>query len=127
MRYLYYTSYLSGRSGLSNGIMSVEVGVILAHLTNRLLVLDGNIPPPANIVSYDGRVTNARPSRVTDLVDIPVPWVEPDTVEWKGLPSLELTNLSLSDFALYFPSTLDLSTSDARSFARDRRHWLTAT
>ena len=127
MRYLYYTSYLSGRSGLSNGIMSVEVGVILAHLTNRLLVLDGNIPPPANVVAYDGRVTNARPSRVTDLIDVPVPWVEPDAVEWAALPALDLTNLSLGDFALCFPNTMDLSTSDARSFARDRKHWVTVT
>ena len=83
--------------------MSIEVGVILAHLTNRLLVLDGNVPPPANIVAYDGRVNNARPSRVTDLIDIPVPWVEPDAVDWQGLESLELTNLSLCDFAFYFP------------------------
>lgn len=125
MRYLYYTNYLSGGAGLSNGIMSIEVGVVLAHLTNRLLVLDGNVPPPANIVTYDGRVNNLRPSRITDLLDIPVPWVEPDAVELEGLESLELTNLPLGDFAFYFPKTLDVSTGDARSFARDRKHWLT--
>ena len=125
MRYLYYTNYLSGGAGLSNGIMSIEVGVVLAHLTNRLLVLDGNVPPPANIVTYDGRVNKLRPSRITDLLDIPVPWVEPDAVELKGLESLELTSLSLGELAFYFPKTLDLSTSDARSFVRDRKHWLT--
>lgn len=125
MRYLYYTNYQSGDSGLSNGIMSIEVGVILAHLTNRLLVLDGNVSPPANIVSYDGRVSNLQPSRITDLLDIPVPWVEPDAVDLQGLESLELTNLSLGDFAFYFPKTLDLSSNDAQSFARDRNHWLT--
>jgi len=127
MRYLFYTNYQSGNSGLSNGIMSIEVGVILAHLTNRLLVLDGNVSPPANVVTYDGRVNNHRPSRVTDLVDIPVPWVEPNEVDLSGLENLELTNLSLMDLALYFPKTLDLSTSDAQSFARDRTHWLTVT
>ena len=125
MRYLYYTNYQSGGSGLSNGIMSIEVGVILAHLTNRLLVLDGNVPPPANVVPYDARVSNLKPSRITDLLDMPVPWVEPDAVDLKGLESLELTSLSLTDLAVYFPRTLDLSTSDARSFARDRNHWLT--
>jgi hypothetical protein len=125
MRYFYYTNYQSGGSGLSNGIMSIEVGVILAHLTNRLLVLDGNVPPPANIVSYDGRVSNLKPSRITDLLDMPVPWVEPDAVALNGLESLELTGLSLMDLAIYYPRTLDLSTSDARSFARDRNHWLT--
>ena len=77
MRYLYYTNYQSGRSGLSNAIMSVEAGVILAHLTNRLLVLDGNVSPPANIVAYDGRVNNRQSSRVTDLIDLPVPWSNP--------------------------------------------------
>src|SRR6185295_3280273 len=120
MRYFYYTNYQSGCSGLSNGIMSVEIGVILAHLTNRLLVLDGNVPPSANIVDYEGRVSNSRPSRITDLLDIPVPWVEPDAVDLQGLESLELTNRPLWDLAFYFPKTLDLSSSDARSFARDR-------
>jgi len=127
MRYLHYTNYQSGGAGLSNGIMSIEVGVILAHLTNRLLVLEGNVPPPANIVTYDGRVNNARPSRVTDLLEMPVPWVEPDAVDVSGLDSLELTDLSLGDLAIFFPRTMDLSTPDARSFARDRRHWLTVT
>lgn len=127
MSYLFYTNYQSGNAGLSNGIMSVEVGVILAHLTNRLLVLDGNVPPPANIVTYDGRVNNAQPSRVTDLLEIPVPWVEPSAVDLTGFESRELTNLSLMDFAFYFPKTLDLSSGDARSFARDRNDWLTVT
>jgi GDP-fucose protein O-fucosyltransferase len=127
VRYLFYTNYQSGNSGLSNGIMSIEVGVILAHLTNRLLVLDGNVPPPANIVTYDGRVSNEQPSRVTDLLDIPVPWIEPSSVDLSGFESLELTNLPLMDFAFYFPRTLDLSSSDARSFARDRNHWMTVT
>lgn len=125
MRYLYYTNYQSGGSGLSNGIMSIEIGVVLAHLTNRLLVLDGNISPPANIVPYDGRVDTLRPSRVTDLLDLPVPWVEPADVELAGLESLELTTLSLGDFAFHFPKNLDVSTADARAFARDRAHWLT--
>ncbi len=125
MRYLYYTNYLSGHSGLSNGIMSVEIGVVLAHLTNRLLVLDGNVSPPANIVAYDGRVNNGNPSRVTDLIDIPLPWAEPDSVHLEGLESLELTNLSLGSIAFYFPNTVNVSSKDARSFARDRDHWLT--
>ena len=118
MRHLFYTNYQSGNSGLSNGIMSIEIGVVLAHLTNRLLVLDGNVSPPANIVSYDGRVKNDRPSRVTDLIEIPVPWGEPDSVDLEGLESLELTDRSLYDLAFYFPKTLNLSSDDARSFAR---------
>ncbi len=86
MRYLYYTNYQSGHSGLSNGIMSIEVGAVLAFLTNRFLVLDGNVSPPANVVTYGDRVDNSRPSRVTDLIDIPVAWSEPDELELDGLP-----------------------------------------
>lgn len=127
MRYLFYTNYQSGRSGLSNGIMSVEIGVVLAHLTNRFLVLDGNISPPANIVAYDGRVSNEEPSRITDLIDIPVPWAEPEAVDMEGLESLELTNYPLQDVVFYFPRTLDLSSSDAKCFARNRDHWVTPT
>lgn len=125
MRYLYYTNYQAGLSGLSNGIMSIECGVILAHLTNRLLVLHGNVAPPANLVDYDRRVNNQRPSRVTDLLDIPVAWVEPEAVDLEGLASRELTNWPAWSCALYFPKTLDLSTEDALSFARDRTHWVT--
>ena len=118
MRYLFYTNYRSGNAGLSNGIMSVEIGVILAHLTNRMLVLDGNRSPPANIVAYDGRVDNREGSRVTDLIDIPVPWAEPDAVELEGLESLELTDRSLGELVFCFPKTRDVSSDDARSFAR---------
>ena len=124
MRYLFYTNYQSGQAGLSNGIMSVEIGVVLAHLSNRLLVLDGNASPPANVVAYDGRVSNLHPSRITDLLDIPVPWAEPADVDLKGLESIELTDWSLGDCTFYFPTKMDLSTSDARSFARGRSQWV---
>lgn len=127
MRHLFYTNYMSGQAGLSNAIMSIEIGVALAHLTNRFLVLDGNCSPPANVVAYDGRVSNAHPSRVTDLIDIPVPWGEPTSVDLTGLAARELTNLSLGDVVFYFPGTLDVTSADARSFARDREHWLTPT
>ena len=92
MRYLVYTNYESGNSGLSNGIMSIEIGVGLAFLTNRFLVLEGNVSPPANIVSYGGRVDQERPSRVTDLLDLPVPWAEPGEVDLAGLAARELTD-----------------------------------
>ena len=62
MKYLAYTTYCSGRSGLSNNIMSLEIGTILAHLTNRTLVLEGNVSPPANVVQYPGLISNSQPS-----------------------------------------------------------------
>ena len=53
--------------------------MVLSFLTNRFLLLDGNVSPTANIVSYGGRVDNSRRSRITDLIDLPVPWAEPET------------------------------------------------
>ena len=53
MRQLFYTNYQSGSSGLSNGIMSIECAVVMAFLTKRFLLIDGNQSPPANIVNYD--------------------------------------------------------------------------
>jgi hypothetical protein len=104
--------------------MSVECGAILAHLTGRTLILDGNRPPPANLVAYDGRVDNRQGSRITDLIEMPIPWAEPDAVALDGLESVELTNLPFFELAFHFPKTLDVSTYDARSFARGRE-WVT--
>lgn len=125
MRYLYYTNYRSGQAGLSNCIMSIEIGVVLAHLTNRMLVLEGNNSPPANIVAYDGRVDNREGSRVTDLIDLPVPWAEAGDVDLANLESLELTPYSLPQVTFCFPRTLDTSSADAVGFARGRDHWVT--
>lgn len=124
MRQLYYTNYQSGNSGLSNGIMSVECGVIIAFLTKRFLLLDGNVSPPANIVSYGGRVDNSSPSRVTDLVDIPVPWGEPDAAEIGQLASAELAEYNLMDSTFYMQGTVDIRSADAADFARGRSHWI---
>ncbi|MEM1110356.1 MAG: O-fucosyltransferase family protein [Pseudomonadota bacterium] len=124
MRQLFYTNYQSGQAGLSNAIMSIECGVVLAFLTKRFLLLDGNVSPPANIVDYDGRVDNSRPSRITDLIDIPIPWGEPDLSELAGLASTELTPYSLMDVAIYVPDTVDIHSPDAQDFAGRRHHWV---
>jgi len=127
VRQLYYTNYQSGQSGLSNAVMSIECGVVMAFLTNRLLLLDGNVSPPANIVQYQGRVDNAVMSRVTDLMDLPVAWIEPDEEELKGLKSRELTKLNLMDSVFYLPGTVDIESEDASQFARGRSNWLCET
>lgn len=127
MRYLSYTNYQSGISGLSNGIMSIEIGAVLAFLTNRFLVIDGNVSPPANIVSYGDRVDNAHPSRVTDLIEIPVPWGEPDQVELAHLQSRELSDVHLGQAMFHVPGTVDLRSADAESFANGRTRWLSAS
>ena len=104
--------------------MSIECGVVLAFLTNRFLVLDGNTSPPANIVDYGGRVDNTTPSRVTDLIDIPVPWGEPDELDLDGITGRELTEHSMMDCVFYVPGNVDITSSDAESFANGRQHWL---
>ena len=81
MKYLAYTTYCSGGAGLSNGIMSLEIGLILAHLTNRLLILEGNESPPANVVQYPGVISNRYPSKLTDLMHLPHPWCEAEDID----------------------------------------------
>jgi hypothetical protein len=125
VRHLFYTNYESGNSGLSNGIMSIEVGVALAHLTNRFLLLDGNVSPPANVVAYDDRVDRENPSRVTDLIDLPVAWGDAALVDLDGVASLDLTEHDLADTVFCFPPTLDRASLDAQSFARGRTEWVT--
>ena len=74
MKYLHYPLYCLGGSGLSNLVMSCEVGAVASLLLDRVLVIEGNVTPPANIVEYRGLgVTNRHPARITDLVDLPVP------------------------------------------------------
>jgi len=124
VRQLYYTNYRSGNSGLSNAIMSIETGVVLAFLTNRLLTLEGNNPPPANLVDYGGRVDNRNPSRVTDLIELPVPWIEPDNPQGEISSGRELTDQNLMDAVFYVPGTVDIESADAASFARGRKTWL---
>ena len=96
----------------------------MAFLTKRFLLLDGNVSPPANIVSYDGRVDNSSPSKVTDLIDIPVPWAEPDEQELAQIDSKELTEYSLMDTVFYMPGATDIHSSDALDFARGRSRWI---
>lgn len=127
MRQLYYTNYQSGCSGLSNGIMSIEIGVVLAFLTNRFLLLDGNVSPPANIVAYDGRIDNKVMSKITDLIDIPVAWKEADDDELLSIENQELTNRHLMDSIFYVPGTVDITSEDAEHFARGRDNWLYET
>lgn len=122
MNYLAYTTYCSGRTGMSNSIMSTELGVLLAGLTERVLVLDGNISPPTNLVSYGNRLTNRYRSRPTDLFEIPVPWLQAEQIDLDRCGrSAELTDYSLMESVFYYPAALDLTTEDFRRFAQGRR------
>lgn len=104
--------------------MSIECGVVMAFLTKRFLLLDGNQAPPANIVDYNGRVDNSKPSRITDLIEIPIPWTEapPDAVA--DLDARELTSQNLMDCVFYVPGSVDIESADAADFARGRSTWI---
>ena len=122
MKYLFYTTYCSGRAGLSNSIMSTELGVLLALLTDRVLILDGNLSPPANLVDYGGKLSNHHRSRPTDLLELPVPWLEAEQVDLRDRgSSMELTDRSLTESVFYYPPSLDLDCEDFRRFAQGRR------
>jgi hypothetical protein len=125
MKRLYYNTYCSGRSGLSNIIMSIEIGVVMAHLTDRTLVLDGNRSPPANVVDYGNVLGGSDPSLVTDLIDLPVPWVEAEEFDPDELVGSELTDRPLHESVFYLPAELDTSTIDFRAFAHTRANYVT--
>lgn len=121
MKYLFYTTYCSGRTGLSNCIMSTELGVLLAFLTDRVLVLDGNISPPVR-VSYGGKTSSRHLSRPTDLLEIPVPWLSAEQIDLEGRGrAMELTDRSLLESVFFYPPSLDLDNEDFRRFAQGRR------
>ncbi len=127
MKYLHYTTYCSGRAGLSNGIMSIEIGVILAFLMDRVLLLEGNRTPPANIVHYPGIISNRHPTKITDLLDLPVPWLNAEEIHIQDLDSQEFSQHPLMKSVFYFPASLDLTTEDFHQFARGRKRFLTYT
>ncbi len=104
--------------------MSIEVGVVLAWLMDRVLVLDGDVSPPANVVDYGARVSNARPSRVSDLIDFPVPWIPSNRIDLSGLDDLELMSDRQMGAVFVHPPSLETATEDFRAFARGREEIL---
>ena len=124
-RYLLYHLYLSGRAGLSNELMSLELGVVLAHLSGRTLVLEGNASPSANLVDYDGALPPGPPSLVTDLVELPVPWCDASEVDLARHEAVEWIDAPLHASVFYYPPERDVRGFDARSFARGREHFFT--
>lgn len=124
MKFLVHTIYRLGDAGLSNAIISLELGVVLAALTDRVLVLKGNASPPGNVVQYPGML-NRYPSRVTDLLDLGVPWTGADQVDLAGLPARELCERPVWECVFYFPSHLSATSEDARNFAGTRSTFLT--
>lgn len=125
MKSIIHTVYLNGSAGLSNLIMSVELGVVVAGLSDRLLVLKGNNTPTANVVQYDGLVRNTFPSRVTDLIDLGVPWMNWNEDFGARYASQDICDVPPWDAVFYFPSNLSLEGDDFQSFAGKRKRFIT--
>jgi hypothetical protein len=122
---LIYDIYRHGRAGLSNSIMSIEIGVVLACLTDRLLILRGNGSPRANIVSYGDAISNAYPSKVTDLIDLGVPWTDAEKMNLAAFAPHDLCLHPIWECVFYFPSGLSAESDDIRAFAGSRGRFIT--
>ena len=128
MRYLHYPLYRRGRCGFSNLMMSMEVGVIAAFLLDRVLVIEGNVTPPANLATYPGRsVTTRTGSRVTDLVDLPVPWLEDWQIDYDPALAEAMSRRDVVRGVFPWPPDSDLSSPDFLQFAGARRNILIET
>ncbi len=128
MRDLHYTLYCGGRSGFSNLVMSAELGVIASFLLKRRLVLEGNITPPANVVEYPGKgVTNRRRSRLTDLIELPVPWIEASQIDYDPFHIFVMGEGNVRRGVFYWPPETDLASEAFWTFAQGRSNLLTET
>lgn len=125
MKSIVHTVYRRGSAGLSNLIMSVELGVVLASLTDRVLVLKDNKTPIANVVSYENLVRNTFPSRITDLIDLGLPWIDADQINLAAFAPMEICDKPAWDCVCTMPAHLSRDSEDFRAFAGNRSHFFT--
>jgi hypothetical protein len=116
---LIYDIYRHGRAGLSNSIMSIEMGVVLACLTDRLLILRGNGSPRANIVSRTPIPARSPISSISAFHG-PTPrrWI------WQRSPH-DLCLHPIWECVFYFPAGLSAESDDIRAFAGSRGRFIT--
>ena len=108
-------------------MMSAELGVIASFLLDRVLVIEGNITPPANLVEYPGSgVTNRHQSRVTDLVELPVPWLEDSQVGYDPSQAVVMSRGQAMHAVFPWP-VADVLDADFRQFAWGRPHVIRET
>ena len=111
-------------AGFSNNKMSLDIAVILAHLTGRVLVpYRFRLSPPRFPVKVKpGRAPE--PFLITDLFEIPVPWSDEYLLEtWIAVPgALERAWAPVFDSMLCFPATLPRDNDRFRKFRNGRQH-----
>jgi hypothetical protein len=127
MRYLHFTLYARGNCGFSNLMMSAEVGVVASFLLDRVLALEGNVAPPANLVPYPGKgVSNRHRAVITDLVEMPVPWIDCGQADYEPGLAVVMSEGHAMNTVFAWPDA-DRSSVDFQQFARDRPNVLIDT
>ena len=120
MRRLFVPGYYSG---FSNNKMSLDIAIVLAHLTGRVLVpyrfrLPRRFPvdlPPDRVLE---------PMLVPDLFDIPVPYSDEYLFKtWISVPgALECAWAPVFESVLCFPATLPTDDARFQHFRNGRRY-----
>ncbi len=127
LKYLKYPIYRHGSTGFSNLVMSLELGVVMSALLDRVLILEGNATPIANIVEYDSdTVSNRNPGKVTDYFDLPVPWLDEEHACLNGMPAESICGEAFWDVAFCYPPE-HRNHSDLASFLGKRKTAFTVT
>jgi len=111
-------------AGFSNNKMSLDIAVILAYLTGRVLVpyRFRLAPPRIPVEVKPGR--RPEPFLVTDLFEIPVPWSDEYLLKtWISVPGAhECAWAPVCDSVLCFPANLPRDDEAFRNFRNGRLH-----
>jgi hypothetical protein len=120
MRRLFFPGYYSG---FSNNKMSLDIAIVLAHLTGRVLVPYRFRLPRRSPVDLSLRGV-LEPMLVPDLFDIPVPYSDEYLLKtWISVPgALQCSWASVFDSVLCFPATLPTDDRQFEHFRNGRRY-----
>jgi FkbM family methyltransferase len=118
-----YLLFRGDPAGLSNVKMGFDIGVGLAHLTNRVLVVYENDPLWEGARPIAGRAETAPRPTVFDLFDVPVPYLREEYLV-PALPDLSLHRCNWSDLAdaVYYPPDVAPVGPLFEAFRNGRRH-----
>lgn len=120
MRRLFVPGYYSG---FSNNKMSLDIAIVLAYLTGRVLVpYRFRLPRRFPVALPPGRVLE--PLLVPDLFDIPVPCSDEYLIKtWLSVPgALECAWAPVFESVLCFPATLPTDDTHFQHFRNGRRY-----
>jgi len=107
--------------GFSNNKMSLDIAIVLAHLTDRVLV-PYRFRLPRRLPIEPGRVLE--PLQIPDLFDIPVPWSDEHLLKtWISAPdALACRWAPVFESVLCLSDTIPTDDGDFRRFRNGRQH-----